>query len=275
MDFARTEEAEDEPPTGRERRRWERQDKRDARWTKPGLLVIYGIIWLAFGAMFLGFGVNDEHQQLAMRHGQLCRDTPGGDCVSSHVVTALKPLPRVGDFGSAWRVTLADTGVSRDLVDLSPFGSRHLEAAERDGFVVAHYWHGKLVTFQAMDGTVVQSDDFGSRSAPGDFLGALFTIACGGFLVLSGRSRRRRSGSWWSPGLGMTYPAPGPSRLGLVFCAMFVGSAAGLVPVLAGASAAWTFAIMAVATALATWPLLRGYRSLRAKRRSRRDEVLT
>ncbi|WP_446217950.1 hypothetical protein [Micromonospora sp. IBHARD004] len=244
---------------------------RRAFWTRPALLVLYGLLAGVVGLLALADVPDGIRDAVAMRRAVECPawtvrvepdvDPPKG-CLERIPVTLSGPWHSRGP-GSDWHLMVEQDGefVFFAETDVPSSGSRKLGDDEE---AEALLWEGSPVAIELPAGDRVETEAWGHRG----WLQTLFLgmFAVSGLLMLfeAARLKRRTANGCWSVrgekvGLMVLSPLMGTA------CLLAVPSMLGLVPLMLGLRLQWVAVVALLSLGLAVFAVIRGAGAVRGR----------
>lgn len=219
---------------------------RKAFWTRPALLVVYGLGAGLLGLAMLATVPGDIHDAAAMRGAPDCpaadirprvdADPPRG-CLERVPVVLSGPWYRRGP-GSSWHFKVEDGArqVFYAKAGVPASGSARLT----DGMpAVLVLWEGDPVAVDLSDGQRVQTDNWGQRGWLLYLFLGLFTVSGLPMLLDAAGLKRRTTGGWWSVRGEPVGPLRPLTPLMSVACLMAGPAMLGFLPLVIGLDPLW------------------------------------
>jgi len=161
-----------------------------ASWTRPGLLMVYAVLVLAFVPFFSWSTVEGVQAGRAVDAGRRCAVSRDGPCLDAVAGTLDGPHPYHRSLNVGWDVA----GVGG--FEIGPDASDELERW-RGQPVAALAFRGDVVSIETPDGRSFESLAIGLRGALGSGSSALLALGGGVGLLRYARRKRRAYGGWW------------------------------------------------------------------------------
>ncbi|MFC4020960.1 hypothetical protein ACFOW4_23850 [Micromonospora sp. GCM10011542] len=237
---------------------------RPAFWTRPALLVLYGVLAGVLGLWALADVPDGIRDAVSMRRAAECPawmarvepdlDPPKG-CLERIPVTVSGPWHSRGP-GSTWHLMVEqdEEFVLFAETHVPTVGSRRLtDGAQAEALL----WEGTPVAIELPAGGRVDTGAGGHRGwLQALFLG-VFGVAVVPMLFEAARLKLRTTDGWWSVRGGKVGPTVWNPLMG-VACLLASPSALATVPLMLGLSLRWVAGVALVGLGLAVYVVIRG-----------------
>lgn len=243
---------------------------RKAFWTRPALLVLYGLALGVVGLLVLLSVIGAARDAVAMGDAAECPrsaprveadvDPPAG-CLERVPVTLSGPWYSPGP-GSDWHLLVERDGrqVFYAEADVPTTGSRRLTD---DSAAEALLWEGKPVLIELPGGSRVETDEWGHRGWLLMLFIGMFVASAPPMLLAAARLKRMTTDSWWSVrgepigALGLIDFGP----LMQVACLLAVPAMLGLIPLAVGFQVRWGIVAALAGLALVAYAIAKKRRT--------------
>lgn len=245
---------------------------RRAFWTRPALLVLYGIGVGGVGVGLLAAVPNGVGDAISMRRAAGCPaspvraepkvDPPAG-CLERVPVRLSGPWHQRGP-GSRWRLLVERDGrlVPYARTNVSTVGSRRLaDDARADALL----WKGTPVAIELPGHGRVETEAWGHRGWILTLASGMFALSGLPMLIEAARLKRRTADGWWSVRGEAVRPLLLTPLMGIA-CLLAVPSMLAFVPLLLGVGLPWAVGVGVLGLALVGYAVGRVANSSRRRR---------